>query len=97
MRILVAEQDQALGTFLERSFDAENYHVDLAVDGEAAKAMAEAQEYDAAIFDLNVAAQEGMEILRHVRSGHESDSGALESHATGRAGAGARSGRGRSW
>ena len=71
MRILVAEQDQALGTFLERSFDAENYSVDLAADGEAAKAMADAQEYDAAIFDLNLAAREGMEILRHVRSRRE--------------------------
>ena len=67
MRILVAEQDQALGTFLERSFDAENYAVDLAADGEAAKAMAVAQEYDAAIFDLNLAAPDGMDILRQVR------------------------------
>ncbi len=72
MRILVAEQDQALGTFLERSFDAENYRVDLAADSEAAKAMADSQEYDAAIFDLNVAANEGMDVLRHVRSRRES-------------------------
>ncbi|MGH9575739.1 MAG: winged helix-turn-helix domain-containing protein [Candidatus Acidiferrales bacterium] len=72
MRILVAEQDQALGTFLERSFDAENYHVDLAANSEVAKAMADAQEYDVAIFDLNLAAQEGMEILRHVRLRRES-------------------------
>lgn len=71
MRILVAEQDQALGTFLERSFDAENYAVDLAADADAAKAMAEAQEYDAAIFDLNLAVQDGMDILRHVRSRRE--------------------------
>lgn len=54
MCILVAEEDQALGTFLERSFDAENYSVDLAADGATAKAMAEASEYDAAIFDLNL-------------------------------------------
>jgi DNA-binding response OmpR family regulator len=67
VRILVAEQDQALGTFLERSFDAENYAVDVAVDGESAKAMAEAQEYDAAIFDLNLGAPDGMDVLRHVR------------------------------
>lgn len=72
MRILVAEQDQALGTFLERSFDAENYQVDLAADGEAAKALADAQEYDAAIFDLNLTAQEGMDILRRIRSRRES-------------------------
>jgi two-component system, OmpR family, copper resistance phosphate regulon response regulator CusR len=67
MRILVAEQDQALGTFLERSFDAENYAVDLAADGEAAKALADTQQYDAAIFDLNLGAPEGMDVLRHVR------------------------------
>jgi len=67
MRILVAEEDQALGTFLERSFDAENYSVDLAADGDAAKAMAEATAYDAAIFDLNLTSAEGMEVLRHVR------------------------------
>ena len=67
MRLLLAEQDQALGTFLERSFDAENYSVDLAVDSEAAKAMVEAQQYDAAIFDLNLGAANGMEILREVR------------------------------
>ncbi|HKV47530.1 MAG TPA: response regulator transcription factor [Candidatus Acidoferrales bacterium] len=72
MRILVAEQDQALGTFLERSFDAENYQVDLAADSEAAKSLADAQEYDAAIFDLNLTAQEGMDILRHIRSRRES-------------------------
>ncbi|HEY6464395.1 MAG TPA: response regulator transcription factor [Candidatus Acidoferrales bacterium] len=67
MRILVAEEDQALGTFLERSFDAENYSVDLAADGDAAKAMAEAAEYDAAIFDLNLTSADAMEVLRHVR------------------------------
>jgi two-component system copper resistance phosphate regulon response regulator CusR len=71
MRILVAEQDQALSTFLERSFDAENYAVDVAVNAEAAKAMADAQEYDAAIFDLNLAGSEGIDVLRHVRSRRE--------------------------
>ena len=71
MRILVAEQDQALGTFLERSFDAENYAVDVAADGEAAKAMADAQNYDAAIFDLNVGVPDGMDVLRHVRARRE--------------------------
>jgi DNA-binding response OmpR family regulator len=71
MRLLVAEQDQALGMFLERSFDAENYAVDIAVNGESAKAMADAQDYDAAIFDLNVGGPEGTEVLRYVRSRRE--------------------------
>ena len=71
MRILLAEQDQALGAFLKQSFDAENYAVDLANDGDTARRLAETQEYDAAIFDVNLAAQEGMEFVRHVRSRRE--------------------------
>jgi two-component system copper resistance phosphate regulon response regulator CusR len=71
MRILVAEQDQALGIFLERSFDAEHYAVDIAANGEAAKAMADAQEYDAAIFDLNLGETNGTDVLRYVRSRRE--------------------------
>jgi DNA-binding response OmpR family regulator len=67
MRILVAEQDQALGMFLERSFDAENYAVDIAANGESAKAMADAQDYDAAIFDLNLGTPDATDILRYVR------------------------------
>jgi two-component system, OmpR family, copper resistance phosphate regulon response regulator CusR len=67
MRILVAEQDQALGAFLARSFDAENYVVDVASDGETAKTMAQSKEYDAAIFDLNLGVPEGTDVLRHVR------------------------------
>ena len=61
MRILVAENDTALGTFLQRGFDAEEYAVDLTADGEEAKSMAQAQEYDAATLDVNF---EGLPILR---------------------------------
>jgi DNA-binding response OmpR family regulator len=71
MHILVAEQDQALGAFLARSFDAENHAVDLAMDCETAKAMAQAKEYDAAIFDLNLGVPEGTDVLRHVRMRRE--------------------------
>jgi two-component system copper resistance phosphate regulon response regulator CusR len=54
MRILVAENDAALGTFLQRSFGAEGYVVDLTTDGEEAKSMAREREYDAAILDVNL-------------------------------------------
>ena len=35
MRLLVAENDPALGTFLQRGFDDEHYIVDLTSDGES--------------------------------------------------------------
>jgi len=71
MRILVAEQDEALGTFLSRGFDAEHYSVDVATDGESAKALAAANPYDAAIFDLNLGVPDGIDVLRQVRSCRE--------------------------
>jgi two-component system copper resistance phosphate regulon response regulator CusR len=68
VRILIVESDPALGTFLQRSFDAENYAVDLAAGAEQAKALAEAHEYDTAILDLNLPDEEGLDVLRHIRA-----------------------------
>lgn len=67
MRLLVAENDPALGTFLQRGFDAEHYAVDLTQDGEQAKSMAQEREYDLAILDLNLPRPDGLEVLQHVR------------------------------
>ena len=72
MRILVAENDASLGTFLQRSFDAENYVVDLTADGEEAKSMAQSCEYDAAILDLNLSNPDGIDVLRHLRAKQQS-------------------------
>jgi DNA-binding response OmpR family regulator len=68
MRILVAEKDPALGTLLERGFGAENYSVDLTADGETVKSMVRDRSYDAAILDLDLAQDDGLDVLRHVRS-----------------------------
>ena len=68
MRILVAENDPALGTILQRSFDGEKYAVDLTGDGEQAERMIGNREYDAAILDLNLTHPDGLEVLRHVRA-----------------------------
>ncbi|MBZ5695412.1 MAG: response regulator transcription factor [Acidobacteriia bacterium] len=68
MRILVAEGDAALGTFLEREFTAAHYAVDLAADADRAKSMAQDRYYDAAILDLNLSAQDGLDVLRCVRA-----------------------------
>ena len=68
MRILVAESDTALGTFLQRGFDAEDYVVDLTADGEEAKSMAHEQEYDAAILDVNLSRPNILNVVRELRA-----------------------------
>ena len=67
MRILVAESDTALGTFLQRGFDAEDYVVDLTTDGEEAKSMAQQCEYAAAILDVNLSSPGILDVVREVR------------------------------
>ncbi|HUO35015.1 MAG TPA: response regulator transcription factor, partial [Candidatus Acidoferrum sp.] len=68
MRLLLAENDPALGTFLQKGFDAENYLVDLTQDAEEAKNLVDGQKYDLAILDLNLAPMDGLSMLREVRS-----------------------------
>jgi DNA-binding response OmpR family regulator/flagellar motor protein MotB len=67
MRLLVAENDPALATFLQNSFGHERYSVDLTDDGEDAKQSVEERNYDLAILDLNVARDGGTQILQHFR------------------------------
>jgi CheY-like chemotaxis protein len=40
MRVLIAEDDAALASFVRKGLEAEHYAVDVATDGEQAKAMA---------------------------------------------------------
>ena len=68
MRLLVAENDAALGIFLQRGFDAEHYAVDLSRDGEEVKSLLREHEYDLAILDLSLPQPEGLEILQHARA-----------------------------
>jgi len=68
MHLLVAENDPALATFLQSSFDHEYYTVDLTADGEEAKQWAAERNYDLAILDLNLARDQGSAVLQHVRT-----------------------------
>jgi DNA-binding response OmpR family regulator len=49
MHLLVAENDPALATFLQNSFDREHYTVDLTDNDEEAKQWAGDRNYDLAI------------------------------------------------
>ena len=68
MRLLVVENDPALATFLQESLDHERYKVDLTHEGEEAKKWVEERDYDLAILDLNLARDEGTEVLQYVRA-----------------------------
>jgi RNA polymerase sigma factor (sigma-70 family) len=67
MRILVAEDDEALAKFVRQGLEGEHYAVDVAPDGEQARTAATAAEYDVVILDLNLPKVDGVSVLRHLR------------------------------
>ncbi|HXN23553.1 MAG TPA: response regulator transcription factor [Candidatus Dormibacteraeota bacterium] len=68
MRLLIAEDDAALGMFLQRGLVAEHYVVDLVADGEDADRLAKKHDYDLLILDLTLPRLDGLEVLKHVRA-----------------------------
>jgi len=68
MRVLIAEDDPALASFVRKGLEAEHYAVDVTTYGEQARAMAAEMEYDLLVLDLNLAGVDGVSILRHLRT-----------------------------
>lgn len=68
MRLLIAEDDFALASFVKKGLDAEHYAVDIIGDGEQARAMASEMDYDLVILDLNLPRLDGISVLRHLRT-----------------------------
>src|SRR5438132_7418650 len=68
MRILVAEDDPALGSFVRKGLEAEHYAVDVSADGEQARAMAGELDFDLVVLDLNLPRLEGVSILHFLRT-----------------------------
>jgi two-component system, OmpR family, copper resistance phosphate regulon response regulator CusR len=68
MRILVAEDDTALASFVRKGLEAEHYAVDVSADGEQARAMAGEFDYDLVVLDLTLPRLDGVSILRYVRT-----------------------------
>jgi len=67
MRILIAEDDEALAKFVRQGLETEHYSVDVFKDGEQARAAATDSEYDLVILDLNLPKLDGVSVLRHLR------------------------------
>ena len=68
MRILLAEDDGPLASFVSKGLQAENYLVDVAAAGDEAHAMITERGYDLIILDLNLPHLDGLQVLRKVRS-----------------------------
>lgn len=68
MRILIAEDDEALAKFVRQGLEGEHCSVDVVIDGEQARTAATESDYDLVILDLNLPKLDGVSVLRHVRS-----------------------------
>lgn len=68
MRILVAEDDTALSSFVKKGLEAEHYAVDVAREGDEAQYMAEQFEYDLLLLDLTLPGMDGLKVLERVRT-----------------------------
>jgi DNA-binding response OmpR family regulator len=67
MRILIAEDDEALAKFVRQGLESEHYSVDVFPDGEQARAAATQTEYDLVVLDLNLPKLDGVSVLRQLR------------------------------
>ena len=67
MRLLIAEDDKALGLFLSRGLEADGHHVLLACDGGAALEAFRRELPDLTILDLNLPVMDGEKVLEEVR------------------------------
>jgi two-component system copper resistance phosphate regulon response regulator CusR len=68
MRMLIAEDDYALASFVKKGLEAEHYAVDVSADGERVRAQASEFSYDLLVLDLNLPRLDGVSILRHLRT-----------------------------
>lgn len=67
MKILLAEDDQLLGSGLRTGLRQAGFQVDWVCDGESARREIEDSEYDAVVLDLGLPLKDGLEVLRQAR------------------------------
>jgi two-component system OmpR family response regulator len=67
VRVLVAEDDSALRSVLERGLRESGYVVDAVADGESALSYLRIYEYEVAVLDWRMPAPSGLEVVRELR------------------------------
>ena len=68
MRILITEDEKDMADALARGLRQQGYAADIAFDGEEALAMAEVNNYDLIILDLNLPKIDGVEVCQRIRA-----------------------------
>ncbi len=68
MRILIAEDDRKVASFLEKGLREDGYAVDVAHDGDDGALKAHVHDYDLLLLDVMLPGKSGLEILKEVRS-----------------------------
>lgn len=68
MRLLIAEDDKALGLFLKRGLELDGHRIQLVVDGASAVEAFREGVPDLTILDLNLPLKDGEEVLDEVRT-----------------------------
>lgn len=67
MRLLLVEDDAALGTRLKSALEEAGYAVDLATDGVDAEGLADVEPYDLVLLDLGLPGRSGLDVLANWR------------------------------
>jgi two-component system copper resistance phosphate regulon response regulator CusR len=67
MRVLIAEDDKPVASFVQKGLEAEQYAVDIAQDGDEAQFMVGQFDYDLAVLDLTLPRLDGLDVLKHIR------------------------------
>jgi DNA-binding response OmpR family regulator len=68
MRLLIAEDDKALGLFLTRGLEADGHRIRMAYDGAQAVEAFRQDMPDLTILDLNLPVKDGEQVLKEVRA-----------------------------
>jgi DNA-binding response OmpR family regulator len=71
MRVLVVEDDHALGSLLKQGMELEGHQAVLAEDGDAALVRVAEEHPDLVLLDLSLPRRDGVEVLAQMRAHHE--------------------------
>ena len=67
-RILIAEDDPLIGSFIEKGLRAAGFTTFLADDGEKAEGLSQTDEFDLMILDMGLPGREGFHVLQELRA-----------------------------
>ena len=68
-RILIAEDEQRISSFLEKGLRANGFTTEVVTDGNEALRLARSNKFDLLILDLGLPGKDGFEVLRGLREG----------------------------